>query len=413
MQLRSARKAQKTRSESKHIMNYSKCWNPGDTIRGFVPIYKDEDDTWQIAVGDIWGHKVGDFKTLGLKTTFIPSLTEFDEETGFPVGTPDVTYQFSKIAPIFVQGMKRNKIAQCEAKKWPNEDLKKEQLKEIEAEFDTKNNLKAIKPIISKASYFISTECLSLKLVNDQPKVDTIGCYSLPLSDQTITELYTILETTKYAPEDGDEFLEFEITYPTETDKQKSSRGAHYNGVTSEYRLKTQFPEAYKLVAAQFPLVARDRESIVRRCTTKINEAKIRNALTQYSILYSENLDIASEQDVEILVKNAPIIKELGVLSSMSETSIIEKIEAELRRLEVETPVPAAMPDLAAAAQVPATESEPAPVTSTVTEESAPTVPEEDLNNPAAPKLTELLNNSESRAEMSDEELMNIDLGQI
>ena len=58
-----------------------------------------------MAVGAVWGHQVSDIKGLGLKTSFIPSTTEFDAD-GQPIGQPDITYQFSMIAKVFIDGRK-------------------------------------------------------------------------------------------------------------------------------------------------------------------------------------------------------------------------------------------------------------------------------------------------------------------
>lgn len=424
MVLKSARGAQKTRNDSKRLDAYSHKWSPGDVLHVFVPIYKDEDGVWQIAVGSIWGHKVGDVKTLGLKTTFIPSLTEVDDETGQPIGQPDVTYQFSKIAKVFTQGQKRMEIAQIEKKKFPNDELKKQALADIEVKYDTKNNMQAVKPIIAPLSYLIATECACVKYVDGKPKIDTATFASLPLADQMITEIYMRMEDTKYMPDEGDEFFEYEMSYPVNPKKQDSSKSAHPSGLTPEYRMKNQFPDVYKQFQGTLNMVSRDADSIVRRATTKVAESRIRNALTQYSVINGDSLDVASETDIEVLTRNAPIIKELGILSYMENRDIIDKIQEEFAKIDAQKAEQPEIPNLVSPTQeTPAT---PAP---TPTPEAAgPTITDmPDLSaavatstepaieqpiNPAAPKIQDLMNN-EFKADMSDEDLMNVDLGGI
>ena len=161
MQL-SARGAQRTKDESKKLQMYSKQWLPGDTLRVFYPIYW-ENGKPEIAVGAVWGHNVSDIKKLGLKTAFIPSTTEFDENA-MPIGQPDIPYQFSQIARVFVNGMKAAEEEAVAKKNWPTEAARKDALKSIEEKYDAKNNTKAVKPIIGKAMYYITTEVVSIKV---------------------------------------------------------------------------------------------------------------------------------------------------------------------------------------------------------------------------------------------------------
>ena len=160
-----AKGAQKTRDESRKLPMYSKQWLPGDTLRVFYPIDW-EDGHPEIVAGAVWGHSVSDIKGLGLKTAFIPSLTDFDENAQ-PIGKPDITYQFSQIARVFVDGQKAIEEAEIMQKNWPTESARKEALKAHEEKFDAKNNMKAVKPIIGKVQYYISTEVCCIKYVNN------------------------------------------------------------------------------------------------------------------------------------------------------------------------------------------------------------------------------------------------------
>lgn len=338
MQL-SALGAQKTRDESKKLQMYSRQWLPGDVLRVYYPLFW-KDGQPHIACGAVWGHDVGDIKGLGLKTAFIPSTTQFDDNK-IPIGTPDITYQFSKIAPIFISAMKAAEEHAIEAKKFPTEAGRKEALKKVEEKYDTKNNPEAIRPIIGFVKYFICTEVLSVKLTNDIPVDDTIAMTSAPLSGTAIRKLYSILNDPKYAPKEGDEFLEVEWRYPVDPKKSESGRAASPSGLTSEFKLETTFPASYTKVMSLAPSVSREAETIQKRATKMINPAKVLQAVTQYSIINSEYLDIITDEDEETLLNNIEVVKELGVVSSLTNQQLIEKINTALAEIDS-----AKMPDL-------------------------------------------------------------------
>lgn len=371
MQLVSARGAQKRRDESKKLSMYSKQWSPGDTLRVFYPIFF-QDGRPEIAVGAVWGHNVSDIKGLGLKTAFIPSTTDFDENA-LPIGQPDITYQFSQIARVFVNGQKAVEEAAVLNKNWPSESARKEALKTIEEKFDAKNNMKAIRPIIGKAQYYISTEVVSIKIVNGVPNTETIAVTSEPLSNQKIAKLYALMDDPKYAPQEGDEFFEVEWKYTASAEKAESARGATAVGLTPEYRLQTQFADAYKHVSGFFNQVARDPVSIQRRATRAIDPARVRQALTQYSFLNSGYLDAAVEEDVAVLTKHADLIKELEVVKTMANEELIAKINEAIAAMAVSRPTVA--PEI------------PTPVMSTVTQE-VPTMASETSTPVAMPVAT-------------------------
>lgn len=372
----SARAVQKTRNESKKLQMYSKQWLPGDCMRVFYPIFW-QDGRPEIAVGAIWGHSVSDPKELGLHTIFIPSTTDFDENAQ-PIGQPDITYQFSLIAKAFVDGAKAKEEQQIDSKPWANEAQRKEALMALEAKYDAKNNSKAVRPIIGRARYFASTEVLSVKLVNNVPNVDSIAITSQPLSNQTINRLYQIMDDPKFAPVEGDEFFEVEWKYPATTDKGESGRQAMPTGLTNEYKLSTMAPAQYAQIAARFDGVSRDAESIVRRAVRMVDPEKVRKALTNYTFMKSEYLDIADEENTELLVKHADLIKELEATRAVTNVELREKIEQAINEMNANrTEIPAQT----LATDKPLVAPTPEPVV-------APEIP----INPAAPSVDSILN---------------------
>lgn len=383
MQL-SARGAQKKRDESKKLNMYSKQWLPGDVLRVFYPIFW-EDGKPEIAVGAVWGHNVSDIKALGLHTAFIPSTTDFDENAQ-PIGQPDVTYQFSQIARVFVNGAKAMEEAVIQNKPWPNESTRKEALKSLEEKYDAKNNKNAVKPIIGRVQYYISTEVLSVKLVNDQPVDDSMVLTSAPLSNQTITRLYAIMNDPKYAPMPGDEFLEVEWKYPMNTDKGESARAAAPAGLTAEYRLAHAYPTSYSKLSSMFDTVARDSNTISKRATRMIDPAKVRAALTQYAFINSECLDAVGEEDIETLCHHADLIHELDLERAIKNEDLIGKINLAIADIQASRPIvaPEIPNPVTASAEVPANPAEEV----TKAEEAMPNL----SMAPGAPTVSSLLN---------------------
>lgn len=346
MKLMSARGAQQTRDRSSKLNSYSKCWLPGDTLRVFYPIYW-ENGNPELAVGAVWGHNVNDMKACGIKTPFIVSSTEFDDNKK-PIGQPDIAYQFSCIAPIFIRGMKAVEEAKIAEKKFPTEASRREALNALDAKYDTKNNANAVKSVISPPVYYIATEVLCVKWGNNGPDMKSVQHVAAPLSRKVINNIYQIMDKPQFRPEEGAEFIEIEWSYPVNTDKGQSGRDASPAGVTQEYKMQTQYPTEYDTLAYSFSSVSHDSETIIRRATRSIDMNEIRNALTQYSVVNSEFLDVASAEDVERLERNWSVVKELDIVGCLTNESLINTFKrkfAEVEELEKIAPEPAPAPE--------------------------------------------------------------------
>lgn len=393
---------------SQKLRMYSKSWNPGDSMRVVFPVEK-IDGQWEILAGGLWGHKVNDFDGVGLKTALIPSSTEFDDN-GTPVGIPDITYQFSMIAPVFVKGMKADDEAAIMRKPFPSEASKQEALRKIEHKYDAKNNMKAIKPAVGRATLHIFTECVAYKYQNDMPVLDSAAIYSFPLASQRIDQLYTILRDPKFAPNEGDKYWEVEWKYPVNADRGQSAKAANPNGLTAEYRTAVKFADSWKIILEKCAGLATDGDTIVRRTTKFVDQARIKSALTQYAIMNSQYLESAPDDDKEVLVKNALVVKELAVLESLADAELIAKIKDEIQSIPATAPVPEAVPDMTVPTLGDPVVPAPAPVPELVP--GAPTVA--DLTS-AAPTMQHsnpmqnLLNNP-NLSDMSELEMEEVNL---
>lgn len=431
MEIKTAGCLRKVKDATKKLRNYSKQWNPGDQLHVFYPVVF-EGGQWELVAGGVWGHKVNNFSELNLKTSFIPSLTQFDEN-GDPIGRPDVTYQFSNIAPCFVEGQFEAKKKALLAKAFPSDSARFEALQQLNHQYDAKNNPKAIKPIVSRAQFIISTEVVSIKYNNGQPVLDTAAVSSYPLSDTKLDQLYKLLNDPRFCPEEGAAFWEVEFTYPTDTDKGESGRKAAPTGLTMEYRIPHQFPNVYaSLERGQLKTIATSADLIVQRSTRAVSEDKIRGAISNYCMMHCEDLDTVPDESTEQLVRNAAVIHELGFLRNLANMELVEKIKEGYASNAVQQA--ATMPELSApAADLGAMSSvtpAPAPVqdltpASAPIQDTTPTLaPAQDLTpvqpiNPEAPTINQFVSpqsmvaNAGFATGMSEADLEQIDLGEM
>lgn len=370
---------------SQKLRMYSKSWQAGDTMRVIFPV-EQFDGVWEILAGGVWGHKVNDFEGIGLKTALIPSSTDFDEN-GMPVGVPDITYQFSQIAPVFVKGQRAEDEAQIMRKNFPTEAAKQDALRKIDYKYDVKNNKKAVTAAIGRATLHIFTEVVAIKIQNDQPVLDSAAIYSFPLASQRIDQLYTLLRDPKYAPMEGDKYWEIEWKYPANPDKDQSARASNPNGLTTEYRMCNQFPDAWKPVLEKCSGIAVDGDTIVRRTTRYIDQARIKSALTNYAIMNSQYLESSADEDKEILIKNANVVKELNVIGTLNDVNLIERLKAEFTAIPATTTIPVEVPDMSTPDLGASVPQQAVPDLGAV---ASPTI------NPEAPKVVDLMNNQHS-----------------
>ena len=299
-----------------------------------------------------------------------------------------------------VKGMKAEDEANVMRKPFPSETAKQEALRKIEHKYDAKNNMKAVKAAVGRATLHIFTECVAYKYQNDAPVQDSIAVYSFPLASQRIDQLYTLLRDPKYCPQEGEKFWEVEWKYPTNPDRGQSAKAANPVGLTIEYRTATQNPDKWNIVLEKCLGLASDGDAIVNRTTKYVDQGRIKSALTQYAIMNSQYLDSVMEEDKEVLVKNAQVVKELSVLNSLSDANLIAKLKEQISAIPATTTIPEAVPDMT----VP--ELNPTPAATPELIPGAPTVA--DLTQPASP-MQQLLNNP-NLSNMSEMEMEDVNL---
>ena len=320
--------AMQTKQKNQYVTNFSKSYEPGDTTRVFYPIYWDDDGEPQLSVGVRCGHSVNDYNALGLKTSFITSLCPLDEDYN-PISY-DVAYKFAKtVAPAIWAGQYKAEEDQINSKPWPSEAMKKEALKTLDAKYDTRNNMKAVKPIISKYQMIILIEPLVCKVINGRVNVDTAKNYVQKISSDLSNKLNILLHDPKYAPEPGSNYFEVEYVYAAGVDKTTSGRTLP-SGLTAEFRIHNNDPEAFNKIKQQINNLTTDAEVIASHFAKPVEESRILQAFTNFAYMNSQYLDklSASSEEIERITKEPEVIEDLCLVKCLSNKELVEALQA-------------------------------------------------------------------------------------
>jgi hypothetical protein len=351
----------KTREESRKLSGFGQMWNPGDTVVVYYPLayqeFEDEEthvitksNKPDLLVAGCWGHQVDPKRLTGLKAIFVPTTAKVDE-SGNPVGTPDVTFQFSRISKSFIDGKKQTEIDKAMTKNYPSESMKQTELKAIESRYDTKSNMEAERPAVGKLTMLITTECVVVKLKADgTPDVDSARLVTQSLSNEKIRKLLNIMANANYKPNETETYLEVQYSFLAGVKKADAGK-VDPTGIAPEYRVSYKYPEQFKSLESLLVSLPESSETIERRNLSyrKIEEKIILQALTAYAIRESEYLDaIKEETEVENLIKNAEVISMLTIKDSLHNEALRAKIDEALEEIRKNTSEEA----------LPATESE-------------------------------------------------------
>jgi hypothetical protein len=320
----SGRSALKTRQKSKTVMGFSKMWKSGDKARVFYPIAKVEDGL-TVPVAQCWGHK-NDPKLLVPKRVFIPSYSNVDD--GIP-DVPDILYKFSKLAKLFIQGEYDLEIAKATGKQM-TESQRRKVIQDIDKEFADK-----MRPVLGKLELVISTECVFVPLKSDgSPNIDEARLVSQDLSDSRLRDLFAIIDREQYGINENSQWMEVEYSFGTENDRKKDGRVSP-EGLTAEYGLKNQYPDAWPKIEQLLTGLTPDSDIIKRRHSSfrPIPESEVIAAIALYSLRKSEFLDaLESDDSKKALVRCAEIINMLNI--PLTNEEIKEQLsEAEKERL--------------------------------------------------------------------------------
>ncbi len=320
--------AMQTKQKNQFVTGFSKSYEPGDTTRVFYPIFWDENNEPQLCVGVRCGHSVNDYHGLGLKASFITTLSPLDEDYN-PI-VHDIAYKFAKsVAPAIWAGQYKAEEAVINSKQWPNEAMKKEALKALDAKYDTKSNMKAVKPIISKYQMLILAEPLVCKVTNGKVNTESARTYVQKVSGDLTNKLNILLHDKKYAPEPGADYFEVEYVYAAGVDKMQCGKTLP-SGLTSEFRMHNNDPEGFAKIRSMINNLTTDSEVIASHFAKPVEESRILQAFTNYVYMNSQYLDNLSSDSEEVkrITEEPSMIEDLCLARCLSNKELAAALEA-------------------------------------------------------------------------------------
>ena len=333
------------RKATKKLAMYSKQWSPGDTVHVLYKVFKvEETQNYEFMAGMCWGYPVNDIKGLGLKTTFIPALCKFNAD-GQPIGKPDILWRFSRLAPSFVKGAHEAEIANIMKKPGCDDAMRRSLIRDCDEKYDTKNNIDAIRPVIGRATPLIVLEALVVPMKEGVPTFDTLVVAMQPVSDTLSDRLTGILQTDKFKPVDGEDWIEIEYAYPMDAKKSVSGQKVVPTGVVAEDRISVKFPAQWEKIKIAMSGMSSDSDMIIKRSTSAVSEARIITALSKYVSYHSDDLNSCSLADdaLEGLTSTIGVIHELNrdaIVTDPKVKEILDKAIVEINE-EAEPLVPA------------------------------------------------------------------------
>ena len=301
----SGRNALRTRQQSRRLGGFGQMWKSGEQGIVYYPLTKTEDGQLDVLVASCWGHNINP-KEVGLKRIFVPTLSIIED--GVPK-VPDITYQFSKIAPLFLAGAKESKVANIMAKNM-SESQRKTVLKKIDEDFEK------LSPVVGKLRMVISTECVYVPLdSNGNPDVEKARLVSQDLSDARLNAILAILDNKQFGVEPDATYVEVMYSFGTSNVRQEDGKVTP-TGVTKEYSLQNRFPNDWPRIDQLLTGLPDTSETIEKRNSSfhMVEEGEISSAIASYSAIESGSLDsLSSEEDLDRLKKNAEIVSRLAI----------------------------------------------------------------------------------------------------
>jgi hypothetical protein len=334
--------AQKATEERRRVPGFGKAWKVGDTCLVYYPCFLREDTgRLNLRLAMTWGHNVESDK-LHLKTLFIPSKSEIDENN--EVIVPDLAYQFSRIARLFIEGEKELRLAEVDRKNWSKQppgaiDVAKQT---IANEYDTAKNLKAVRPVISGIKALRVTEVIVVPVVEDKPLVDQADLYYQTLSESRLDKLARLIQDKKYGPrmdEEGvyENFIEVMYTFTAKGADKKEAGRVDPIGIYPEILMRARYPEQWAALQQKLRLLPTTAQLIAKRNYSfrDVSDQALKQALTTYCIMNQDYLSYLTEEGLEILEKNASILPELRI--TLSDPKLQDLVDKALTAPKSET----------------------------------------------------------------------------
>lgn len=328
--------AQTIASSMNKLAMYSKAWEVGDMAIVYYPVRWKSDPTspnggmFAIHVSAYLGHKVSDYKLMG--TTFLRSLSPVDMY-GNVIGSGDLAYQFSLIAPLLVNAQKEKELAALDEQDWSilGNAAYQDARKNIEDAYDTKNNMKAKRPLLGKLTVsrmtevvFVAVDGNGTPIFDDMRKRKT-GRYIQELSGSRLEKLTSLANDPTYgvlaqnpglvASENDIYFLEVQYSYTSAQNSRSEAGRADPQGVSHDVTMLHRFPDLKAKLENFQQAVPKKADGIASHTYSMapMPDEVLLKKLQSVMSASAPALTYLSPMDKDRLVKNAELIDYLRI----------------------------------------------------------------------------------------------------
>ena len=329
-----------------HLMNaqnklspFGKAWDVGSQSTVFYPykLVPARDDPnkniWVPCLSALYGHQVGDWKLFG--RGFIVSRCALTANAEV-IGEGDMAYQFSRLCPLLVEAQKEKELADCAAKDWSmlGQSAYQTARQEIENRYDRKNNMNAVKPLLSRLSIQMNTVvfCVAMNPATSSPIWDTAsdsksktGLFVQTLSSARRTKLDALANNplmginAQYPDKEfqvGDvAFLEVMYNFTSSRMARAEAGRADPQGVAHSLSLRQRFPDGVSKIESYLSQVPTKPDEIRAKLykMEPMSDDELRLKFQQYTLNTATNWGFLSPEDQDRLINCANIIDYLRI----------------------------------------------------------------------------------------------------
>lgn len=347
------RLARRLSSSLHKTMSFGKAWDVGDQGTVFYPFkwWPDESDpasgSFELHSSAFFGHRVSDMKALG--TTFLRSLSRIDEN-GSVIGNGDLAYQFSRIAGLLVNAEKEKELDELNKADWTvlGQSAYQEARKKIEDAYDTKNNIKAKRPLIGSLTVYRATEVVYVAMdpnkgtpIFDDNRKQKTGTYIQEIKDGRLAKLQALAndpttgilaQNPGLIPEPGKlYFLEVLYNYTSANNSKAEAGRAEPQGVAQPVTILGRNPALKSKLDDLLQRIPDTADGIAAHTygMSPMPEAELKKRLQSVLFTASASLRFLTPEDKDRLVKNARVLDYLRI-APRDDAELNTRLEAEL-----------------------------------------------------------------------------------
>lgn len=347
-------------NSSMKLRTATKAWGVGDKCTFLYPFvcYLDRDSSGNpmadnachffLRTAAIYGFDA-DYKQVGM--SFISTRMAIDSDMR-PIGTPDITYQFSFLAPLLVKAEMEEQLDALKKQNWDilGESAYRNARQKIEDQYDRSKNMNAKRPAVGRLKLKLITETAvirhNLNGASEQPELEakakdkSSGVYLQAVSNNRREKLTTLANDPLYGIkaqnpgvvfEDGSVyFLEVMYNFTSASGNVAEAGRADPQGVAYTVSLRQRFPECAAGVQDMLNRVSKTAADIKSHSWdySEPEQNMLKQKFQTIMTTSARSLGYLLPEDQERLLKQAEVIDTLRVRPS--DEALNAKIEEQL-----------------------------------------------------------------------------------